>query len=803
MSRTLWPERREGTLAPAADMALPAPPQVLPQSTASVRQLAAACGPIAAIWLAAVTWRLAGDLVAPWDSKNQFYAFFRFLASSIHSGATPFWNPYHYGGHPSIADPQSLIFAPLFVLWALVDAAPSMQTFDLLVAAHLLIGGLAVGIWGWRAEWPPAASVLAAAVFMFGAGASGRLDHPGLIITYGLFPPALLLLQGALQRRSIGLAVAFAIVAAALALGRNQVALLLCFVLLAAAVAEIAADEKPLRYLVSRAPVLATMAVVCLAIIAAPVLLTIQFAQLSNRPAVTLAEALTSSLYPANLAMLAVPDIFGSHAAVQWVPSYPAMPELAGMDDSFGYLFVGSVPVVILLWFGVAGGWAWRRGRRLFFAALVLSTLFMLGRYTPLFVFAFDHVPGVSYFRRPVDASFMFMVALALLCGHLLADYVRDGVPLLRRWRIACVLVGAASVLAWAVIYSAGAGHGVAALIEVLRVAPVALLAIAMLASAATAPARRFVAAGVALIAVAELMWWNAASRINAVPRQAYAVLEQPVGHDAKALAALEQAIAERHRAGARPRVEILGASDAFQNLAIVRGIEAINGYNPLRIGIYDRVVVPGETTHWADERPFPGSFDGYDGPVARALGLEFVVLDRPIEAMRHAVRRPVADLIYGGTQLWIYRLRDALPRLTFTTRFQIADADGFGRRGELLATPSADRALLDDDTPPDGAYWSLPAGQAGKARIVSWRPDRVEIEATSPLGGILVLHDTYYPGWVAEIDGKRAEILRADVLFRGLEVPPGDRRIVFRYAPLSLENLADALATALHRRRW
>ena len=56
------------------------------------------------------------DSVVPWDSKNQFYAFFRFLASAIQSGASPFWNPYHYGGHPSVADPQSLIFAPLFVL---------------------------------------------------------------------------------------------------------------------------------------------------------------------------------------------------------------------------------------------------------------------------------------------------------------------------------------------------------------------------------------------------------------------------------------------------------------------------------------------------------------------------------------------------------------------------------------------------------------------------------------------------------------------------------------------------------------
>ena len=69
---------------------------------------------VTAIWLAAAATWIAGDTVVPWDSKNQFYAFFRFLADALHSGASPFWNPYHYGGHPSIADPQSLIFAPLF-----------------------------------------------------------------------------------------------------------------------------------------------------------------------------------------------------------------------------------------------------------------------------------------------------------------------------------------------------------------------------------------------------------------------------------------------------------------------------------------------------------------------------------------------------------------------------------------------------------------------------------------------------------------------------------------------------------------
>ena len=35
-------------------------------------------------------------------------------------------------------------------------------------------------------------------------------------------------------------------------------------------------------------------------------------------------------------------------------------------------------------------------------------------------------------------------------------------------------------------------------------------------------------------------------------------------------------------------------------------------------------------------------------------------------------------------------------------------------------------------------------------------------------------------------------------MLFRGVEVPPGRRKVVFRFAPFSFGNLASALASAL-----
>ncbi len=754
---------------------------------------------IGAVWLVAMSRWILTDSVVPWDSKNQFYAFYRFLASALESGVSPFWNPYHYGGHPSVADPQSLIFAPLMVLYALFDPAPSLRAFDILVHAHLLIGGLSVAAIGARSRWPVVACVLAAVVFMFGGAVAGRLQHTGIILSYGLFPPALLLLQLALERRSLLIGVAFSFVAASLALGRNQVSLLFCFVLAAVAIAEVLGAERPLRYLRERFAVFTVMAVAGAILTVAPMLLTMQFAALSNRPEITLDHAKLGSLHPADLAQLIVANIFGSHRTDYWGPNGNTEPLVSLTDDSFNYLFVGSVPIILLLWLGIACGGAFRRGRILLAATAGLALLYALGRYTPVFAWAFDWVPGVSRFRRPVDGNFVFVAMLALICGALLADYIREGVPRGRLLAsVAVAFVGVAAV-ASGVIFSARGGHSGDALMAALTSAPIAAAVILMLALARGARMRSVAAIAVTVIAVMELVWWNTAFRLNAEPRSFYAVLEKPFGAAAEALDLIERSVGERRTNGERPRVEIMGLGGPWQNVAIVRSLEAVNGYNPLRIGIYDRLVAPGESTWRMELRDFPASFDGYDCALARTLGLEFVLLGRPIEEVPHLARRPVADVLRAGPDVWVYRLKDPAPRLKFTRRVQVADADAVSGPGWLAASPAPDRVLIDDDTPPTASYAG--AMSAGSARIVVWRPARIEIDVNSELGGVLALNETWYPGWVAEVDGKRVPIMRADVLFRGIEVPAGPHRVVFRFAPFALDNLADALRLAARGR--
>jgi len=69
---------------------------------------------------------------------------------------------------------------------------------------------------------------------------------------------------------------------------------------------------------------------------------------------------------------------------------------------------------------------------------------------------------------------------------------------------------------------------------------------------------------------------------------------------------------------------------------------------------------------------------------------------------------------------------------------------------------------------------------------IVDRRPTRVSIRVDAAGPGLLVLSDTFYPGWYAMIDDQPAPVLRANGVMRAVAVTEGHHRVTFRYAPQS-----------------
>jgi hypothetical protein len=66
------------------------------------------------------------------------------------------------------------------------------------------------------------------------------------------------------------------------------------------------------------------------------------------------------------------------------------------------------------------------------------------------------------------------------------------------------------------------------------------------------------------------------------------------------------------------------------------------------------------------------------------------------------------------------------------------------------------------------------------------YTPNEVEIKVQAEADGYVVLADTWYPGWRANVDEESTEILHADYLFRAVYVPAGMHTVQFVFSPLS-----------------
>ncbi|MGH9935273.1 MAG: YfhO family protein [Blastocatellia bacterium] len=128
------------------------------------------------------------------------------------------------------------------------------------------------------------------------------------------------------------------------------------------------------------------------------------------------------------------------------------------------------------------------------------------------------------------------------------------------------------------------------------------------------------------------------------------------------------------------------------------------------------------------------------------------------------------------------------LPRAWFVRRLAVAPED------EVLQTIKSGR--MKDGSVFDPAEVALfaredygardvvppPAGDTTSVRITRYQPQRIELQTSNQQPGFLVLSETYYRGWEARIDGKRAPVERVNYALRGLAVPAGARRIEFAF---------------------
>jgi hypothetical protein len=135
-----------------------------------------------------------------------------------------------------------------------------------------------------------------------------------------------------------------------------------------------------------------------------------------------------------------------------------------------------------------------------------------------------------------------------------------------------------------------------------------------------------------------------------------------------------------------------------------------------------------------------------------------------------------------SSVDAYVNRVEAMAPRAFVARRLQPVAGDDEALAYLANGDDPAVRVAVDGAAvPPD-----LPAETDGSVRLSAYRADEVELEATLRTPALVVLTDTFYPGWEATVDGVPAPIVRANYFARGVFAPAGAQRITFRYRPWS-----------------
>ena len=747
----------------------------------------------------------------------QVEAFVRCVAS----GSWPLWDPWRGFGQPLLADPSAQVLYP--TTW-LNLVAPPWTSYTFLVVFHLTLGSAGMYALGRRWGMSRPAAFFAGGVWM----ASGPLlslttlwHH---LASASWIPWVLCAADSAMASGRLRGSLLWALATAAqiLAGSADMVALTAIAVVGLAASGHmdwrVPASAANLRVLRS-AFVAALLAVGLSAALWVPTLTSARHSQRWELPdesrttwSLPLAGA-AGTLWPVRLSRLPLLDL--------------AAPSVRDLQAPWLYsVYLGAGTVVLVV--GALAAPGLRRKRYL--AGLCLVALLMsLGRYAPIYDLVTGLLPPLRILRFPVKWMVLYGASWALLAGLGVDAWGgQGGDP--RRWRrrltmALLVLLSISLAGAFAI-----AGPGADRLRALFRsdlplewrtqvAVPLATAAltgailftvgILLVLVAARGPrVARVAAAGAAVLGLGEIVFAHRTPQPLA-PRELFtwrpAVLDHLDlrGHARVYVYDYSVRAYEGHEQG-RPwgypltHVPVGWSVEAGQALGVHL---YLNPPTAERWGIYGSFDLDLLGLHPAERRELNVLLRRVEGTPVHLRLLQVGAVGRVLGL--HADRWwaglvPVAsEPGLFATPIRVFDVPRPLPRAYVVSGVRVADG---AAALALIQDPGFDpeREVILEGRDTDRA----PPSERGTARIQVLDPDYMRVEADGDRPGYLVLVDGYDPGWKAAVDGEEAPVLRANVAFRAVPVPPGRHRVELWYRPRAVMaglavSLVSCLATA------
>jgi hypothetical protein len=719
---------------------------------------------------------LSGRLILVERDLGTYFIPPRFLWVKLARSFTfPFWNPHNYSGIPLLATLQPGVLYPPHLLYLFL---PFNVVWNWLIILHYLFAGITTYLLLRHFNATRAASFAGAVTFAF----SGYLFSLHSLVTHlfaaSWFPLVILFflryLDAAKARHLVLTAVCLCMVFLS---GAPEVLLMTLFAL-------------ALMTLFGPGQVHASLALY--GRIKAFCLTCLLFGLLSAVQLLPFLELKSASIREGGLSYWeATLWSFGFKDFIQFFvnDAFGAFRNLDRYWQNQAWLksvYTGIGPFVLSAFFFLSKD----RRRLLFLALMLLSLVLALGGNTPLYRLLY-HVPPFDGLRYPVKFLFLFVFFLALTTG-LGLDSIGVGDPEKERRRgRAMLIVLAAGVFfallwAYASLFHAQAYH----LLDAGGFRPDAYNVIGenlksmrrfLLFSSLVCfclpiyfRTRRSVLLYVTIFLLFLDLFLANFGDFRTTPWQTYAA-PPPFAESLGGPSSLDRYVVDA------------SAAEEFYAFPHNRAILA-----PTYAGVFGLHAASGsEVMKVAHQEAFlelikkSPSIEAARGLLG-AAGIRYVITLRRIDDRGfRLIRRISAESAKRkkGVTVYLYEYVDCPDRVFLVSKacFVDSDADAAKALGRKDADPRKELVL-------HGRTARLSEGGvvSGRARIVEYTPNRVGIEYSADRDCFLYLGDTYYPGWRAYIDGRRALISRANLAFRALSVPKGTHRVVFRYVPLS-----------------
>jgi hypothetical protein len=727
-----------------------------------------------------------GEMLLGQDTIAAGIMFRKFFVEHIRAlGRLPLWNPYLFGGVPTIEAGSGDILYPASILHFLLPLTSALAwkliLHVYLAGVFMYLAARAFGISRLTGLFVGSAYLLSAnLVSLVWGGQDGKM------YVIALFPAGLWLLVTALERRSWIRFLWLGVVAGLMVVAHPQLAYYAYLALAAYGIGSLWSRRREGGAVLANGLAGGILGVVTAAGIAAVVLLPMYRYLREDSPRAGPGRGFeysaSWSLHAEEALSLLVPEFSGTD--VQSETYWGKNPFKHNSEYGGALIFA----------FGIAALAGLRGDRRRWGLGAMagIALLYALGSGTPVFRLLYPVVPGLKNFRAPSLAAFVAIASLTLLAGLLIDRALRDDDAGARRAVSIALLAGATAAFLIAVIALAG-GPGlyqtwgsIFGKVEGDR-------------SAAFLANLPRITGGALVIALMCALGWGAVQLWNKGTLRASHVVWILAGLTALDLLRVDDRYIQlvryddffppdpgiealRARLVAGERVLTVGGVYPEGFLATY-GVPEVFGYHGNQLRWYNALTrydvrQAARTSSELEQYWLSLLSSG----ALRSLAARYVLLPGQVQL-------PGFKLLGADQRVAVYINENALPGTAVVPNVQVEPDSA--RRIAILWSPTFDPAKTTIVEEPVQAVGQ--AGGTGTAVIEGNGDDTLSIRVRTSGSALLLVSRTYHPSWRAEMDGTPVPVLRANHALMAVPLTQsGDHRVVMRYRPRIVQLAAD-----------